>query len=53
MAGIVDEALRSGGDDSLKLEAYHRALTQFVIETETPMTIGARRWAADCDRLHW
>ncbi|HAW21053.1 MAG TPA: hypothetical protein DCX14_12800 [Flavobacteriales bacterium] len=42
MAGIVDEALRSGGDDSLKLEAYHRALTQFVIETETPMTIGVQ-----------
>ena len=32
MVGIVDEALRQGGDDALKISSYKDALVDFVKE---------------------
>jgi len=40
MVGIVDEALRQGGDDALSISSYKDALVDFVKRTDTPMTIG-------------
>ena len=42
MVGIVDEALRSGGEDALKIAAYKEALVDFIKRTDTPMTIGVQ-----------
>ena len=42
MVGIVDEALRQGGDDALKISSYKDALVDFVKRTDTPMTIGVQ-----------
>tara|TARA_B110000858_G_scaffold197435_1_gene259035 strand:- start:67 stop:2160 length:2094 start_codon:yes stop_codon:yes gene_type:complete len=40
MVGIVDEALKQGGDENLKIGDHIKALTEFVQKTATPMTIG-------------
>ena len=42
MVGIVDEALRQGGDDALSISSYKDALVDFVKRTDTPMTIGVQ-----------
>ena len=42
MVGIVDEAVRSGGEDALKISSYKDALTDFIKKTNTPMTIGVQ-----------
>lgn len=40
MVGIVDEALPGGSEESLKIGDHIKALTTFVRETATPMTVG-------------
>ena len=40
MTGIVDEALKQDGDDSLNIGNYIKALLSFIENTATPMTIG-------------
>tara|TARA_A100000164_G_scaffold302177_1_gene277574 strand:+ start:354 stop:542 length:189 start_codon:yes stop_codon:yes gene_type:complete len=40
MTGIVDEALKQDGDDSLNIGNYINALLSFVENTATPMTVG-------------
>ena len=40
MTGIVDEALKQDGDDSLNIGNYIKALLNFIENTATPMTIG-------------
>lgn len=42
MVGIVDEALRAGGEDALKISSYKNALVDFIKRTDTPMTIGVQ-----------
>ena len=43
MAGIVDEPLAiKDGNDTLGVEKYSRALSDFIISTDTPMTIGVQ-----------
>ena len=34
MVGIVDEALRAGGEDALKISSYKNALVNFIKRTE-------------------
>ena len=40
MVGIVDEALPGGSEESLKIGDHIKALTTFIRETATPMTVG-------------
>ena len=40
MAGIVDEALGQGKEDALNISNHTKALTEFIRETDTPITIG-------------
>ena len=40
MAGIVDEALGQGKEDALDISNHTKALTEFIRETDTPITIG-------------
>ena len=40
MAGIVDEALGKGKEDALDISNHTKALTEFIRETDTPITIG-------------
>ena len=40
MAGIVDEALGKGKEDVLDISNHTKALTKFIRETDTPITIG-------------
>ena len=40
MVGIVDKALPGGADDALKIGSHINALTSFVRDTSTPMTVG-------------
>ena len=40
MAGIVDEALGQGKEDGLDISNHTKALTKFIRETDTPITIG-------------
>jgi len=42
MVGIVDEAVKEGGEDALKISAYKDALVDFIKRTDTPMTIGVQ-----------
>ena len=39
MTGIVDEALKQDGDDSLNIGNYIKALLNFIENTATPLTI--------------
>ena len=38
--GIVDEPNPKGGTDTLEIKKHADALTKFIKETATPMTIG-------------
>jgi hypothetical protein len=40
MVGIVDKALPGGAEDALKIGSHINALTSFVRDTSTPMTVG-------------
>lgn len=40
MTGIVDEALKKNGEDSLSIGNYTKALLNFIENTATPMTLG-------------
>ena len=40
MVGIVDKALPGGEKESLNIGSHINALTKFVKETSTPMTVG-------------
>ena len=40
MTGIVDEALKQDGDDSLNIGNYIKALLNFIQNIATPVTIG-------------
>ena len=40
MPGIVDEALEKGKEDALDISNHTKALTKFIRETDTPITIG-------------
>ncbi len=42
MTGIVDQALKTDGNDSLGLGTYTQALLDFIEKTGTPMTIGVQ-----------
>ena len=42
MTGIVDQALKQDGQDSLDLGKYTKALLDFIEKTDTPMTIGVQ-----------
>ena len=42
MTGIVDQALKQDGKDSLDLGKYTKALLDFIEKTDTPMTIGVQ-----------
>ena len=40
MVGIVDKALPGGEEESLKIGSHINALTKFIQDTATPMTVG-------------
>ena len=42
MVGIVDEALKPGNEDALKISSYRESLVDFIKRTDTPMTIGVQ-----------
>ena len=42
MTGIVDQALKEDGKDSLDIGKYTKALLDFIEKTDTPMTIGVQ-----------
>ena len=42
MPGIVDEALGQGKEDALDISNHTKALTEFIRETDTPITIGIK-----------
>ena len=39
MSGVIDEPCKHN-EDSLGIEHYYDALTEFVVTTQTPITIG-------------
>lgn len=45
--GVVDAPIRLGDDDALGLRRYASALAKFIVECDTPMTVGIQGdWGA-------
>jgi hypothetical protein len=40
--GIIDEPIRTSKSDALKIGLYANSLTRFIVETDTPMTVGVQ-----------